>query len=480
MIPNKSRAREIDGRLFWPLEDLDLLEQLDDARSSFVQSQSTSLFNNLANQTFTVVNNVQISMGAGLHDLLQDPAAKTTRAAAADDAGRRATGSSGNLFACIVDADVRHNFVTLGVNFPRDSANSIINSRRIPIEMSKRLQAKALFERVGGGDGQLEPRDEQVAQAATAVKRSREPRHLRRPGTAEPADPIKLTSLMMGAAAAADDDDDEAAAAEEKLDRSFWIALGNGAGPNHQLNRRNSGDFSTTATTLSIIIVLVFGSLLGLVFLTLKSYQRLTSIQFEYGLDDYAAAAAATKEHSIFGGSLLAANGNAQIDATGQQSDYVMGSYMMIEAHEDEDEFGSLLNGPNGSGGCVCQQLNPIIDPRLALYSSYDHRAHQLLVSGDSSSTGEAAYTNDERQPPRPEEDLFAAHMRLLHQPADSWSAASRLETVKHPVGQTTNMIENPLDRQEAPNSPASDQQQQQRYIVGSGATASSSSIESV
>lgn len=294
--------------MYWPLEDLDLIGILTQSSArtttNFVLSQSTTLFNNLVNQTFTVVNNLQLSRNNvdrfGHAPITREPSSPT---------------SSRNLFACMVDADVRHDFVTIGVNFPiNDSAN------RIPVEISKRLRAKAMFER-----------DQAAIRDKEARGKSREPRHLSEKDTT-----TRLSPLMDPS--------------ENKLERSFWIALGNGS------NAKINQSFPNTATTLSIMIVVVFGSLLSLVFLTLKSYYRLTSMHFEYSLDGYV-----VKEPSsdISNDELITTN-NQHHQNIGSRKDYV--SY-----HPVEDDGFNLVTS-DGDSACTCQ-INPNVI-ELATYAS--------------------------------------------------------------------------------------------------------------
>lgn len=112
-------ARTIGSELYWPLTELDLLESEADFRSrKFVCSESTTIFDNLVNQTFTVINRLQLSQ-------FNDRA----------DRDGNEVGHSGenNLYACIVDADIRHTYVTLGVSF-RNGPNA-----NLPLDLGKRL-----------------------------------------------------------------------------------------------------------------------------------------------------------------------------------------------------------------------------------------------------------------------------------------------------------------------------------------------------
>ena len=133
MVPGKlaGNARIIGGETFWPLTELDLLEQRPEASSvrahsaapSFTCSQTTTIFDNIVNQTFTVVNSLHLSQ---YNDQIGSSQGDSDKF---------------NLYACIVEADVRRNYVTLGVHF-RQASN------KIPRDIEKRLQAMSV---VGGG-----------------------------------------------------------------------------------------------------------------------------------------------------------------------------------------------------------------------------------------------------------------------------------------------------------------------------------------
>lgn len=111
--------------MYWPLTELDLLNEHGNlSRSrSFVCSQTTAIFDNLSNQTFTVVTNLQL----GQYNDRVEAGAVQADSLDMDDY---------NLYACIVDADIRHNYATLGVHF-REAPN------KIPYEIRKRLNARA-------------------------------------------------------------------------------------------------------------------------------------------------------------------------------------------------------------------------------------------------------------------------------------------------------------------------------------------------
>lgn len=111
------QVRSINGDLYWPLADLDQLSTV----KPFVSSLSTTIYDDLANQTFTVINKLHLSQ---YNDLIGD-----SSLAQVDRANR-----AYNLYACLVDADVRHHYATLGVYFKRAP-------NEIPIELSKRLRA---------------------------------------------------------------------------------------------------------------------------------------------------------------------------------------------------------------------------------------------------------------------------------------------------------------------------------------------------
>lgn len=106
--------RDIGGALFWPLTELGLLAG--PLHESFVSSQTSTVFNSLANQTFTVVNSLQLSQ-------YNDNIESTPR-----------QDGVYNLYACIVDADVRHNYATLGVHLRRAAG-------QLPHDVTSRLEA---------------------------------------------------------------------------------------------------------------------------------------------------------------------------------------------------------------------------------------------------------------------------------------------------------------------------------------------------
>lgn len=117
--------RRIGHDLYWPLTELDLLNEFTSAGSgrSFVSSQTTTIFDNLANQTFTVVSSLQLSQYNDKSEHIE--------------ANSLPIGNF-NLYACIVDADVRHNFATLGVHLRE-------TPRKIPFEISQRLRARSIL-----------------------------------------------------------------------------------------------------------------------------------------------------------------------------------------------------------------------------------------------------------------------------------------------------------------------------------------------
>lgn len=89
------------------------------------------------NQTFTVVNSLQLSQyndTVGLSSDYSDHAGNDPQGDPVADAGGHY-----NLYACIVDADIRHNYATLGVHF-RETG-------KISFELSKRLHAKSMMEK---------------------------------------------------------------------------------------------------------------------------------------------------------------------------------------------------------------------------------------------------------------------------------------------------------------------------------------------
>lgn len=86
--------------------------------SSFVSSQTITVFDNLANETFTVVNTLQISQYRDHNNSNKDQ-------------DKDPQISDFNLYACIVDADVRHNYATLGVRFRESPIKAQTESNQV-------------------------------------------------------------------------------------------------------------------------------------------------------------------------------------------------------------------------------------------------------------------------------------------------------------------------------------------------------------
>lgn len=136
-LPNNSDAenirhkvRPIGNKLFLPIEETNSIEQ---TQTGCVLSQSITIFDNLVNQTFTVVNGLQLSQcvepaGARAYDLL-----------GVDKRSGDTTSGQHNLYACMVDADVRHSFATLAVNY---RTAPIIN--QLPRELRRLLHARTM------------------------------------------------------------------------------------------------------------------------------------------------------------------------------------------------------------------------------------------------------------------------------------------------------------------------------------------------
>lgn len=118
--------------MYWPLTELNLFEEKgtfadrSKSSSSFTCSQSTSIFDNLENQTFTVVSSLQLGQ---YNDIIESEAAIKPHSTIPRNY---------NLYACIVDADVRHNYATLGVHLREKPS-------KIPFEISKRLHARSVI-----------------------------------------------------------------------------------------------------------------------------------------------------------------------------------------------------------------------------------------------------------------------------------------------------------------------------------------------
>lgn len=124
-------ARRIGNDLYWPLTEIELLDEKPFGRANFVASQTLTVFDNLENQTFTVVNNLQLSQ---YNDKTQSQKIRSNTMPFSDF----------NLYACIVDADVRHNYATLGVNY-RETMG------QFAMEVSQRLRARAAMTKSNEG-----------------------------------------------------------------------------------------------------------------------------------------------------------------------------------------------------------------------------------------------------------------------------------------------------------------------------------------
>lgn len=93
--------------------------------ASFVASQTVTIFDNLENQTFTVVNSIQLSQ---YNDRTQLQSISSNTSPMSDC----------NLYACIVDADVRHSYATLGVHF-RETLG------KFSLDVTKRMRARSIM-----------------------------------------------------------------------------------------------------------------------------------------------------------------------------------------------------------------------------------------------------------------------------------------------------------------------------------------------
>lgn len=159
----KNLQRQIGPDLYWPLTAIDLLDDDDEptgagggsssssprpsSSRSFVCSQSITIFDNLGKQTFTVVNGLQLSQ------YNDDPSWSPNRSRRSASKPRKRRGSPldghddhYNLYACIVDADVRHSYATLGVHF-RQTASGL------PVELRNRLQVRSMLDEVRSSTG---------------------------------------------------------------------------------------------------------------------------------------------------------------------------------------------------------------------------------------------------------------------------------------------------------------------------------------
>lgn len=121
--------------MFWPLTELDLLAG--PSHESFVSSQTSTVYNSLANQTFTVVNSFQLSQ-------YNDNIESTPR-----------QDGVYNLYACIVDADIRHNYATLGVHLRRAAG-------QLPRDVTSRLEALKAYPK-SNSIGWIMPAPEQAS-----------------------------------------------------------------------------------------------------------------------------------------------------------------------------------------------------------------------------------------------------------------------------------------------------------------------------
>lgn len=109
-----------------------------------MSSQTSTVFDSLANQTFTVVNSLQLSQYNDNIDSSSAAAAAATSSASSSSSptptpsSLRKSDGVYNLYACIVDADVRHNYATLGVHLRRALV-------QLPRDVSSRLEALKAF-----------------------------------------------------------------------------------------------------------------------------------------------------------------------------------------------------------------------------------------------------------------------------------------------------------------------------------------------
>lgn len=216
------------------------------------------------NQTFTVVNSLHLSQYDDQATLGPDadheeplPAGRGRPLAAPNPRH--------NLYACIVDADVRHNYATLAVHFRR-----------------KAPPAKLIPRQFGGA----------------RLQQAKSSRQFHTPtGTGPPnADPLASSSSSSLTPMGVDQVDELTKLAFLRDNRltfpmkSFWIpANGTPAGPflsDFELPSELNSQLPNAPVALSMIIIFVFSTLLALVYLTLKSYQALTS----FNLDEELAA----------------------------------------------------------------------------------------------------------------------------------------------------------------------------------------------
>lgn len=97
MIKRSKLSRYANNQAYWPLCELDQLPLSKQtirskfANKPFVCTESCTIYDDLTNQTFTVINNLQLSQYNDQFD------------------------ENLNLYACLVDADVRHQSASLAV-----------------------------------------------------------------------------------------------------------------------------------------------------------------------------------------------------------------------------------------------------------------------------------------------------------------------------------------------------------------------------
>lgn len=132
----KQMVRSLGDDIFWPVTSLDLLddESLGEPSENFVCSQSVTIFDNLLNQTFTVVNSLKLSEHS--HEQTGGLNLAPTSQVRVEPNNER----HHDLYACMVTADVRHECATLGVNIRHAS------SSKLPPGLSKRLLAHSMSE----------------------------------------------------------------------------------------------------------------------------------------------------------------------------------------------------------------------------------------------------------------------------------------------------------------------------------------------
>ena len=134
--PLSSYVKRVNGDSYWPLREIDFLYERADLvdarankpRSSFIASELQTTFNNLSNQTFTVVNSLLLTQYNDRQNELTRAAlqASSSPATMANASGElSATLVAVHVYACVVEADYRHSVARLAINMREPAAASL-------------------------------------------------------------------------------------------------------------------------------------------------------------------------------------------------------------------------------------------------------------------------------------------------------------------------------------------------------------------